>query len=223
MARPPLLENVFSIYLNIDNEVVSGGFDREVVDDTTRFTFKNFTGHLEFRGMVRFGDQVMHLGPAPMPVFERVLLPEGPVDLTEETFADDEASEAQVAFVAGRIEEIILLSEGPIDLTEEEPEAPEAKAAFVAGRNEEINLTESFADEAPAQVTEYGKDRNEIDLTESFDDAQVPSGTARNEDNSDEQDSPNSSIDNESAAGQEVMTVGTEAPRRYRLRGDRQY
>jgi hypothetical protein len=201
MSRPPLLENIFSIYLNIDNEVVSGGFDREVVDETTRFTFHNFTGLLEFRGMARFGDQVMHLGPAPMPVSRHVLLSEGAIDLTEEP---DEASEA-------------------------------AQVLFVAGRNDEtlVDLTEPFADEASAQFTGYGP---EIDLTESFAD-EASSGADRNEDDdSNEQDSPDSSIDNaaaatvgrstdeiESGAGQDKTTPGTKSPSRPRLQGGRNY
>jgi hypothetical protein len=201
MSRSPLLENIFSIYLNIDNEVVSGGFDREVVDETTRFTFHNFTGLLEFRGMARFGDQVMHLGPAPMPVSRHVLLSEGAIDLTEEP---DEASEA-------------------------------AQVLFVAGRNDEtlVDLTEPFADEASAQFTGYGP---EIDLTESFAD-EASSGADRNEDDdSNEQDSPDSSIDNaaaatvgrstdeiEAGAGQDKTTPGTKAPPRPRLRGGRNY
>jgi hypothetical protein len=198
------LENVFSIYLNIDNEVVSGGFDREVVDDTTRFTFHNFTGHLEFRGMARFGDQAMHLGPAPMPSSR----PHG-----------------------------VLLSEGAIDLTEEPDEASEAaQVVFVAGRNEEIlvDLTEPFADEASAQFTGDGP---EIDLTESFSNEASSDADRNEDDNSNKQDSPDSSIDNAAAVtvgqstdeiesgagGQDKTTPGTKAPRHSRRRGGRNY
>ncbi len=202
MSRPPLLENIFSIYLNIDNEVVSGGFDREVVDETTRFTFHNFTGLLEFRGMARFGDQVMHLGPAPMPVSRRVLLSEGAIDLTEES---DEASEAaQVLFVAGRNEEIPL-----------------------------VDLTEPFADEASAQFTGYGP---EIDLTESFADEASSVADRNEDDDSNEQDSPDSSIDNAAAATvgrstgeieaggrRDKTTPSTKAPPRHRLQDGRNY
>jgi hypothetical protein len=171
MSRPPLLEYFFSIYLNIDNAVVSGGFDREVVDNATRFTFKNCTGYLEFRRMIRFGDQVMHLGPAPMPVFQCVLLPEGAIDLMEEPFSD-KASEAQVAVVTGRYEEILNLAEPFAD------EAAAQVTRYCVDRNE-INLTESFADKLSAQVS---------------------SGVDRNEEDSKKQDSPDSSIDNEAAS-----------------------
>jgi hypothetical protein len=167
------------------------------------WTIHDFTGHLEFRGMARFGNQAMHLGDTPMPV-----------SISHE-----------------------LMSEGAIDRTEEPDEAAEAaKVVFVAGTNEEIvvDLPEAFSDEGSAQLTGDGP---EIDLTESFSDEASPGADRNKDDNSNEQDSPDSSIDNSAAAtvgrstdgiesgycGQDKTTPGTKAPRHSRLRGARNY